>query len=42
MRTYADRPRWHIALDAWAIIVIAAALWQILSQLGAYQWDVIV
>ncbi|MEO7082885.1 MAG: glycosyltransferase family 87 protein [Gemmatimonadaceae bacterium] len=42
MPRYADRPRWHIALDAWAVVVIGAALWQILSQLGAYQWDVIV
>ena len=42
MRIYADRPRWHIALDAWAAIVVGAALWQILSQLGAYQWDVVV
>jgi hypothetical protein len=42
MQSYADRPRWHMALDAWAVIVIGAALWQILSQLGTYQWDVFV
>jgi hypothetical protein len=42
MRPYAERPRWHIALDAWAAVVIGAALWQILTQLGTYQWDVIV
>src|SRR4051812_19921764 len=37
-----SRPAWHTALDAWALIVVAAALWQVLSQLGTYQWDVIV
>lgn len=35
-------PRWRIALEAWAIVVVAAALWQIIGKLHLYQWDVIV
>jgi hypothetical protein len=36
------RPRWQLALDAWALIVVAAALWQIVGKVDAYQWDVLV
>lgn len=36
------RPRWHLALELWAAVVVAAALWQILGKLHLYQWDVIV
>ena len=39
---YSDRPRWHVALDAWAIAVLVAAAAQVLLNVGAYQWDVIV
>ena len=34
------RPRWHLALEAWAAVVVLAALWQILGKLHVYQWDV--
>ena len=34
------RPRWHLALEAWAAIVVLAAVWQILGKLHVYQWDV--
>ena len=36
------RPRWHLALEAWAILVVLAALWQIVGKLHVYQWDVLV
>ena len=36
------RPRWHLALEAWAIVVLLAALWQIVGKLHVYQWDVLV
>ena len=34
------RPRWHLALEAWAAVVLLAAVWQILGKLHVYQWDV--
>ena len=34
------RPRWHLALEAWATVVVLAAVWQILGKLHLYQWDV--
>jgi hypothetical protein len=37
-----SRPRWYLALEVWAAVVVAAALWQILGKLHLYQWDVIV
>jgi hypothetical protein len=33
-------PRWHLALEAWAAIVVLAAVVQILGKLHVYQWDV--
>lgn len=36
------RPRWHLALQAWAAVVVLAALWQIIGKLHVYQWDVAV
>ncbi|HEX7981317.1 MAG TPA: glycosyltransferase family 87 protein [Gemmatimonadaceae bacterium] len=46
MRSWLERvlsgPRWRLALEAWAIVVVAAALWQIVGKLHVYQWDVIV
>jgi len=39
---YSERPRWHAALDAWAVIILVAAAVQVFVSLGAYQWDVIV
>ena len=36
------RPRWHLALEAWAAVVVLAALWQIVAKLHVYQWDVVV
>jgi hypothetical protein len=42
LRRALDRPRWHLALDAWAAAVVLAALWQILAKLHVYQWDVMV
>jgi len=36
------RPRWHLALEAWAAVVALAALWQILGKLHVYQWDTVV
>jgi Glycosyltransferase family 87 len=39
---YSDRPRWHTALDAWALAVIVSVLGQIVFRLGTYQWDTIV
>jgi glycosyl transferase family 87 len=39
---YSERPRWHLALDAWAVVILAAAAVQVFVSLGAYQWDVIV
>src|SRR5215207_5273971 len=36
------RPRWHLALDAWAGVVVLAALWQIVGKLHVYQWDAVV
>jgi Glycosyltransferase family 87 len=39
---YSDRPRWHIALDAWAIAILLAAGAQVFLSLAAYQWDVMV
>ena len=35
-------PRWRLALEVWAIVVVAAALWQIVGKVHVYQWDVIV
>jgi hypothetical protein len=35
-------PRWRLALEAWAVVVVAAALWQIVTKTHVYQWDVIV
>ena len=34
------RPRWQLALEAWAAVVLLAAVWQILGKLHVYQWDV--
>ena len=34
------RPRWQLALEAWAAVVLLAAAWQILGKLHVYQWDV--
>jgi hypothetical protein len=46
MRSWLERvlsgPRWRLALEAWAIVVVAAALWQIITKVHVYQWDVIV
>jgi hypothetical protein len=46
MRSWLERvrsgPRWRLALEAWAIVVVAAALWQIIAKVHLYQWDVIV
>lgn len=39
---YSDRPRWHTALDAWAVVILIAAAAQVFLSLGAYQWDVTV
>jgi len=39
---YSERPRWHAALDAWAVVILVAAAVQVFVSLGAYQWDVIV
>ncbi len=36
---YSDRPRWHAALDAWAVVILVAAFGQILVKWSAYQWD---
>jgi hypothetical protein len=36
------RPRWHLALEVWAAVVVVAALWQIVGKLHLYQWDVVV
>ena len=36
------RPRWQLALEGWAAIVVLAALWQIVGKLHVYQWDVMV
>jgi hypothetical protein len=36
------RPRWQLALEAWAAVVVLAALWQIVGKLHVYQWDVVV
>jgi hypothetical protein len=36
------RPRWHLALELWAAVVVVAALWQIVGKLHLYQWDVVV
>lgn len=40
IRRALDRPRWHLALEAWAAVVVLAAVWQILGKLHVYQWDV--
>jgi hypothetical protein len=37
-----SRPRWHLALEAWAIVVVLAAIWQIVGKLHVYQWDALV
>ena len=42
VQRFLARPRWYIALEIWAAVVIAAALWQILGKLHVYQWDVMV
>jgi hypothetical protein len=36
------RPRWQLALEGWAAVVVLAALWQIVGKLHVYQWDVMV
>jgi len=36
------RPRWHLALELWAVVVVVAVLWQVLGKLHLYQWDVVV
>ena len=36
------RPRWQLALETWAAVVVLAAFWQIVGKLHVYQWDVIV
>jgi hypothetical protein len=36
------RPRWQLALEAWAAVVVLAALVQIVGKLHVYQWDVMV
>jgi len=35
-------PRWHLALEAWAAVIVLAALWQIVGKLHVYQWDTVV
>jgi hypothetical protein len=46
MRSWLERllagPRWRLALEGWAIVAVAAALWQIVGKVHVYQWDVIV
>ena len=42
LRRALARPRWQLALEAWAAVVVAAALWQIVGKLHVYQWDVMV
>jgi len=42
LRRALARPRWHLALEAWAAVVVLAALWQIVGKLHVYQWDVMV
>ena len=42
LRRVLARPRWQLALDAWALVVVAAALWQIVGKIDTYQWDVLV
>lgn len=42
LRRTLARPRWHLALEAWAAVVVLAALWQIVGKLHVYQWDVVV
>jgi hypothetical protein len=36
------RPRWQLALEAWAAVVVLAAVVQIVGKLHVYQWDVVV
>jgi Glycosyltransferase family 87 len=42
LRRTLARPRWQLALEAWAAVVVLAALWQIVGKLHLYQWDVTV
>lgn len=42
LRRTLARPRWQVALEAWAAVVVLAALWQIVGKLHVYQWDVMV
>ena len=42
VQRFLARPRWYIALEIWAVVVAAAALWQIIGKLHLYQWDVMV
>jgi len=42
LRRTLARPRWQLALEAWAAVVVLAALWQIVGKLHVYQWDVMV
>ncbi len=42
LRRALARPRWQLALEAWAAVVVLAALWQIVGKLHVYQWDVMV
>lgn len=42
LRRTLARPRWQLALEAWAAVVVLAAFWQIVGKLHVYQWDVMV
>ena len=42
LRRALARPRWQLALEAWAAVVVLAAIWQIVGKLHVYQWDVMV
>jgi hypothetical protein len=42
LRRALARPRWQFALEAWAAVVVLAALMQIVGKLHVYQWDVMV
>ena len=42
LRRALARPRWQLALEAWAAVVVLAALVQIVGKLHVYQWDVMV
>ena len=42
LRRALARPLWQLALEAWAAVVVVAALVQIVGKLHVYQWDVMV